>query len=111
VIPAWQACLYAETWLPEPAGALDGRAVKRAAYDALREGGAATMYLHHFAEIVMRARPAWLPGEILSLLDLRRWVSQHCTMLRNDNRRVAEVELCTDVADALKHAIQPIYQV
>ena len=26
-------------------------------------------------------------------------------MLRNDNRPVADVELCGDVADALKHAV------
>jgi len=100
------ASLFAETWLPEAAGALDGRAVKRAAYNAVREGRAATILRKSSC-----ARPAWLPGEILSLRDLRRWVSQHCTMLRNDDRRVAEVELCTDVADALKHAIQRIYQV
>jgi hypothetical protein len=65
---------------------------------------AATIYLHHFAEIVVRARPSWLPHGIGSARDLWRWVSGYCTMLRTD-RHVADVGLCGDVADALKHAI------
>jgi hypothetical protein len=105
VIPAWQAYLRSETRLTAAANARDDGALKRAGYEALREGGAATIYLHHFAEIVMRAQPAWARGKTRSLRDLRRWVSEHCTMLRNDNRPVADVELCGDVADALKHAI------
>jgi hypothetical protein len=104
VIPAWQAYLRSETRLTEAANAGDDGALKRAGYEALREGGAATIYLHHFAEIVMRAQPAWA-RKIRSLRDLRRLVSKHCTMLRNDNRPVADVELCGDVADALKHAV------
>lgn len=105
VIPAWQAYLRSETHLTGAANARDGAALKRAGYEALREGGAATIYLHHFAEIVMRAQPAWARGETRSLRDLRRWVSKHCTMLRDENRPVADVELCGDVADALKHAV------
>jgi hypothetical protein len=104
VIPAWQAYLRAECRLTDAIDARDEEATKRAGYDALREGGAATMYLHHFAEVVMRARPSWLPREISSAGELRRCVSGHCTMLRSD-RNVADLELCGDVADALKHAI------
>jgi hypothetical protein len=52
----------------------------------------------------MRARPHWLPNDIRSLDRLRRWVSGHCTMLRT-NEPVADVDLCGDIADALKHAI------
>jgi hypothetical protein len=105
VMPAWQAYLRSETRLTEAASSGDDGSVKRAGYEALREGGAAIVYLHHFAEIVMRAQPAWARGKMRSLRDLRGWVSGHCTMLRNDNRPIADVELCGDVADALKHAI------
>jgi hypothetical protein len=91
--------------LTEAASARNDEALKRAGYDALREGGAATIYLHHFAEIVRRAQPGWAHGKIGSLEDLRHWVSQHCTMLRNDNLPIADVALCGDVADALKHAV------
>src|SRR5262245_39371437 len=89
VIPAWQAYLRSETRLTDAANTGDDGALKRAGYEALREGGAATIYLHHFADIVMRAQPYWARGKIRSLRDLRRWVSQHCTMLRDDNRPVA----------------------
>jgi hypothetical protein len=105
VIAAWQAYLRSEMRLTEAASARNDEALKRAGYDALREGGAATIYLHHFAEIVRRAQPGWAHGKIGSLEDLRHWVSQHCTMLRNDNLPIADVALCGDVADALKHAV------
>ena len=104
VIPAWQAYLGAETRLTEAINSQNEEASKRAGYDALREGGAATIYLHHFAEVVMRARPSWLPGQIRSAGPLRGWVSDNCTMPRTD-QRVADVELCGNVAHALKHAI------
>jgi hypothetical protein len=104
VIPAWQAYLTAEGRLTDAINSNNEDASKRAGYDVLREGGAATIYLHHFADVVMRARPDWLPGEFRSLGELRRWVTEHCTMLRTD-RQVPDVELCGDVADALKHAI------
>jgi hypothetical protein len=104
VITAWQAYLTAEGRLTDAINSNNEDVSRRAGYDALREGGAATIYLHHFADVVMRARPDWLPGELSSLGELRRWVSEHCTMLRTD-RSVPDVELCGDVADALKHAI------
>lgn len=104
VIPAWQAYLAAEHRLTVAINSGSDVASRRAGYDALREGGAATMYLHHFAEVVIRARPGWIPREIGSAGALWPWVSGHCTMLRTD-RQVADVKLCGDVADALKHAI------
>jgi hypothetical protein len=105
VIPAWQAYLRAEMRLTDAFRANDEASLKRAGYEALREGGAATIYLHHYAEIVMRAKPTWVPAHIRSLHDLRQCVVKHCTMLRNDKLLVADVGLCGDVADALKHAV------
>jgi len=104
VIPAWQAYLEAETRLTNAINAKNGEASKRAGYDALREGGAATIYMHHFADVVIRARPEWLPAELRSPGELRRWLRGYCTMLRTEEH-AADVELCGDVADALKHAI------
>jgi hypothetical protein len=105
VIPAWQAYLAAEGRLTDAINAKNENASKRAGYDALREGGAATIYVHHFADVVMRARPDWLPDMLRSPRELRRWVSGYCTMLRAD-RQVTDVELCGDVADILRRPIQ-----
>jgi hypothetical protein len=104
VIPAWQAYLAAEGRLTDAINAKNEVASKRSGYDALRESGAATIYVHHFADVVIRARPDWLPGKLRSLGALRRWVSEQCTMLRTDEH-VPDVHLCRDIADALKHAI------
>ena len=104
VIPAWQAYLRAEGRLSEAIVSSDEAGRIRAYYDVLREGGAATFYVHHFAEIVLRARPPWLSQEINSLEPLREWLSAACTMLRTE-QPVTDVALLRDVADALKHAI------
>lgn len=104
VIPAWQSYVAAEHRLTDAINAGNEEGSRRAGYDALREGGAATIYLHHFADVAIRARPGWIPREIHSAGELRHCVGRRCTMLRTD-RQVADVELCGDVADALKHAI------
>jgi len=108
VISAWQAYLSAEHRLTDAINSRIEEASRRAGYDALREGGAATIYLHHFADVVMRAQPDWLPPEARLPGELRRWVSGYCTMLRTE-QQVADVELCGDVANALKHAILTKY--
>ena len=102
VIPAWQAYGEAEQRLTDAVKAGDEEWTRRAGYDALREGGAATFYVHHFAEVVLRARPDWLPCRTLG--ETRSWLASHCTMLRS-NDLVADVALLGDVADALKHSI------
>ena len=104
VVPAWQVYLAAEARLSDAVGRGDDERIKRCEYDALREGGAAAIYLHHFSDIVLRARPPWVPAEIESLAALRRWIGDYCTMLRTE-KRVEDVALCGDIADALKHAV------
>lgn len=104
VVPAWQEYLASEAQLTE---AITANAAARAAsarYNALRQGGSASFYVHHFAEIVLRARPHWLPNNIKGTTRLRNWLAQHCTMLRPTNP-VADVSLLKDVAEALKHSI------
>lgn len=104
VVPAWQAYLNAESRLTDAVLAEVQVRIEYARYEALREGGAASFYLHHYAEIVLRARPAWLPDEITKARGVRDWLSRLCTMLRS-GRSVDDVALLGDVADALKHAV------
>jgi hypothetical protein len=68
VIPAWQAYLNAEQRLTEVNATSTEQLIRRSGYDALREGGAASVYIHHFAEIVLRAQPDWLPGPKVRLV-------------------------------------------
>lgn len=104
VVPAWQEYLASENLLSEAITMNDGARTASAKYNALRQGGAASFYVHHFAEVVLRSRPHWLPNNIAGTASLRDWLAQHCTMLRSANA-VADVSLLRDVADALKHAI------
>jgi hypothetical protein len=104
VIPAWQAYLQAEQRLTGAFAADDAGKIEKAKYDALREGGAAVFYVHHFGEVVLRARPHWLPPELTAPAEVSGWLSSYCTMLRSDER-TNDVSLLGDVADALKHAI------
>lgn len=104
VVPAWQAYLNAECRLTEVTRAKDQHQIEHARYEALREGGAASFYVHHYAEIVLRARPSWLPDEITKAKEVRGWLSQYCTMSRTE-RVVGDVALLGDVADALKHGV------
>ena len=104
VIPSWQAYLGAERRLSDAIAARDDDLIRRARYDALREGGAASFYLHHFAEIVARAEPPWLPAGTVTAEQIWLWVGRQCLMLRTAEP-VADVALLGDVADALKHAI------
>ena len=68
--------------------------------DALREGGAATFYLHHFAEIVANENAF---GD-LTLAEIRNRASQACIYLRTEGQPSADISLLGDIADALKHA-------
>jgi hypothetical protein len=103
VIPAWQAYLAAEKQISLELAA-GSNIAQRARYAALREGGAASFYVHHFGEIALRARPRWLPDRISKPNQVVDWLSDYCTALRTENP-IDDVSLLRDVADALKHAI------
>ena len=102
-MPAWQAYLQAEAGLSAAfvAGSQD---VQRCRYNALREGGAASFYLHHYGEVALRARPCWLPESVTNANSILGWLTPHCTMLRTE-AATQDVRLLADVADALKHAV------
>lgn len=102
VVPAWQAYRDAEVRLSAASASQTG--AERATYEALREGGAACFYVHHFGEIVLRARPLWLPEDLVKAHQVWNWLASSCTMLRTETR-VDDVALLWAVADALKHGV------
>lgn len=111
VLMAWQAYRAAEQRLSEAMQQADEEARHRARFEVLREGGAASFYLHHYMDVVLRAEPRWLPADLprdkkgkVDIGEARKWLGQHCTFLRSD-QLVGDVILLKDVADALKHAI------
>jgi len=110
VVPAWQAYLDAERRLSVANRSGDGGAIEHASNEALREGGAASLYLHHFIEIVVNERPDFLPPEIIGMDDAgsrlgqtRKWLAESCFTGRSE-KLCMDVELLRQVADALKHA-------
>ena len=102
VIPAWQAFLTAEQGLTNASQEGDDAKVKRAGYIALREGGAAAFYVHHFAEVVACEQPSWLPVG-MDESGIGCWLGTFCTNLRT-GQVVQDVSLLCTVANALKHA-------
>lgn len=102
VIPAWQAYLAAENELTAATTAGDAAGLRSAKSKALREGGAATLYLHHFVEIVVAERPDWLP-KVRNHREAQDWLASFCFWLRTD-KASDDVRLLGDVADALKHS-------
>jgi hypothetical protein len=104
VIPAWQAFLIAEQRLSSAVERKDEGEIRRASYEALREGGAATLYVHHFADVVFHARPPWLPKGVASEDDVRRWLAEQCTYLRTE-QPTRDVGLLWAIANSLKHSV------
>lgn len=102
VVPAWQAYLQAESDLTSALELGDEAEVRKAKLKALREGGAASLYLHHFVEIVVAERPVWLPP-VKDYRAAQDWLSRHCFRLRSDEPS-DDVRLLGDIADALKHS-------
>jgi len=104
VVPAWQSYRASERRLSEAAASKDPQLIDHARFETLREAGAACFYLHHFADIALRARPGWLPQHVTKVQPLLDWVAKKCTYLRSD-KLCDDVNLLRDVAESLKHAI------
>lgn len=103
VLPAWQDYLSAEHRLSLAMKLGDEAAALRQGYAALRSGAAAALFLHHFADVVLKERPHFLPPGIESAADAHEWLTGYCTYLRTD-RIAADVLLLADVVEGLKHA-------
>jgi hypothetical protein len=72
-----------------------------ARYSALRLGGAAALYLHHFADIVANRGLPPLPefnGNVRAALE-------HLAQTSRTNFGTSDVELLGDIADATKHSV------
>jgi hypothetical protein len=103
VIPSWRAFLTAEDRLSAAVVAQDAALIDHESYEALREGGAAAIYLHHFTEIAWDRRAHFLAAGLNGVGDVRGWLATMCYAGRS-NTLVADFELLRDIADALKHA-------
>ena len=104
VLPAWQDYLSAADELAAAAQDVNEARQKNASYKALRFGSSSALFLHHFADIVLRARPPFLPKAVRNIADLQTWLAGYCTSLRTGGP-IGDVALLGDVADALKHAV------
>lgn len=103
VVAGWQSYLRSEHALSAAVRGGDPDALDEARFAALREGGSAAFYLHHFSDIVKNDRPNALPENVKNIREIRDWVESNCRMLRTDEV-VRDVSLLGDVADALKHS-------
>lgn len=104
VLRSWQEYRSSERHLSRSAATGDGSRLRRSTFDALRHGASATIFLHHFADVVLRARPSFLPATIKDARQLQDWLAQFC-FHRGTLNQVNDVTLLGDVADALKHAV------
>jgi hypothetical protein len=102
VVPAIEAYKQAETELMRAiVDKHDEDAQTKARYSALRQGGAAAIFLHHFSDIVARRPPENLPNFEGNVASVRKWLSE----LSSQEHGTNNVALLGDIADALKHAV------
>ena len=104
VLPAWQDYLQAERGLSQATYADDAARRRAASFTALRLGASAAVFLHHYAEVVVRSMPRFIPQGVTDVTDARRWLAPHCLDLRS-TAHSDDVALLGDVADALKHCV------
>jgi hypothetical protein len=100
ILPAWQDYLSAEHKLSTAAKIGDEVNRRKQSYAALRCGAAAVLFLHHFNEVVLRVRPAFLPQDVHTTIDLQEWLTGYCTYLRTD-RIAADVLLLGELVVAV----------
>lgn len=103
IVVAWQSYLTSEYALSAAFNGDDAETLEEARFTALREGGSAAFYLHHFSDIVKNDRPDALPQNVKSIREIREWVESNCRWLRTAEP-IRDVSLLADVADALKHS-------
>lgn len=94
--PAIADYVQAEADLTNALQSGDERIIQAARFKALRLGGSAAIFLHHFADIVARRPPPGLPDFGGRVSDVRDW------LLANG---ADDTTLLADAVDALKHAV------
>ncbi len=88
--------LGAEAELSAANGAADEDRLRTARFRALRLGGAAAIYLHHFADIVAKRPSKGLPDFDSSVAKVREFLQA---------KGAIDLTILGDVADSLKHAV------
>ena len=100
VLPALSDYHYAEEALTRAiVEKQDEPAKTKARHTALRLGGSATLYLHHFADVMANRPPDGFPNFNGKAKAVREWLASH-----NENAGT-DLAILEDIADALKHAI------
>ncbi len=79
----------------------DAQAAHHAAYDALRRGMVATIFLHHFSEVAINRDAQSLQG--MKLPDVYKRLEGH-TIAADYSARPDDWKILKEVADAIKHA-------
>lgn len=72
-------------------------------YPALRHDAAAVFFLHHFADVVNRAQPHFLPKGLSEGREVQRWLEEKFRSAHAGEPN--DVTLLGDTADALKHGV------
>lgn len=100
VRPALRKYLAAEETLTAALGSGDASAATTARQDVMLAARQAVDVLHHLSDFVLKEPSPSLA--FAKIDDVRRAVGAQCVFLRT-SRRVEDVELLRDVADAFKH--------
>jgi hypothetical protein len=100
VRPALRKYLAAEQTLTDTLGQNDAGAIRVARQDVMLAARQATDVLHHLSDFVLKERSP--PLIFASIGDVRTAVDVKCFFLRTA-KRVADINLLRDVADAFKH--------
>lgn len=101
VLPAIRAYFDAEVDLTRTFEGAAADAQAAAGYAALRQGGAAVFYLHHFVDIIAHRPAPMLPDFHGSARAARDWLAQ----FSGEHLGHSDVGLLTDICDALKHSV------
>lgn len=96
VVAAISEYVEAEAELSAATEAADEDSTQRARFRVLRLGGAAALYLHHFADIVAKRPVEGLPDFESSVTKVREFLQA---------KGAKDLGILGDAADALKHAV------
>lgn len=96
VVAAISEYVEAEAELSAATDAADEDRIQKARFRALRLGGAAALYLHHFADIVAKRPLKGLPDFESSVTKVRELLQA---------KGANDLVILGDAADALKHAV------
>jgi hypothetical protein len=107
VVRSWVNYIKCEKALSRAHAEGDTVEVDEARKEVVLSARSACIEMHQFVDTICAQKadpPAWLPEDVKTLDEIRRAVSGHCRMLRQ-NELCADVDVLHDIADAFKHSI------